>query len=159
MRVADRLRVLIDRTRTRPAASPPPRPPRVGTPAADIRGSPPGDAEAEITIDSGRLLLLFFLTSSCYGCRPLWEGFGSWRDEAVGGRVVLVTPSPSTEDARAVGELAPARVSVVMSSDAWHAYGVTSAPWFVKVAGGVVVEDRPAPATWNDLSALISDVV
>jgi hypothetical protein len=108
-------------------------------------------------IDSRRLSLLFFLTSSCYGCRPLWEGFASHRNESRRGRVVLVTPSPSTESARAIGELAPGGVDVVMSSDAWHAYGVTKAPWFVKVAGGVVVEDRPAPGTWEEVSALISE--
>jgi hypothetical protein len=57
-----------------------------------------------------------------------------------------------------VAELAPGGLDVVMSSEAWHAYGVTSAPWFVETAGGVVVDDRSAPGTWEAVSRMIFDV-
>lgn len=93
---------------------------------------------------SGRLL---FLTSSCIGCRAVWEALGAGEDAARGGSdapVVVITPSPSTESGRAVLALAPAGVRVVMSSEGWHAYGVTAAPWMVDVAGGVVVAEGPA---------------
>ena len=85
---------------------------------------------------SGRLL---FLTSSCVGCRPVWSGLGAERSA-----VLVVTPSPSTESARLVAELAPAGVQVVMSSEGWHAYGVTLAPWAVEIAGGTVVAEGAA---------------
>jgi hypothetical protein len=67
---------------------------------------------------------------------------------------VIVTPSPTTEDARAVAELAPeAGIPVVMSSEVWHAYSVARAPWYVGVAGGIVVADGLAPETWSELTA------
>jgi hypothetical protein len=128
----------------------------VGAPAISIRGSTPDGAEAEIVLDGAGSVALFFLTSSCYGCRPLWAGFASRWDPSTHGRVVLVTPSPSTESARAVGELAPGGLDVVMSSDAWHAYQVTAAPWFVALGGGLVVEDRPAPTTWESVTELVA---
>jgi len=92
----------------------------------------------------GRRLVLLFLTSSCSGCRPLWAGPGSrWPD-----KVLLVTPSPSTENAREVAALAPAGCDVLMSSEAWHAFGVTAAPWFAVVAGGLITAEGAAPAAW-----------
>jgi hypothetical protein len=136
-------------------SAPSARPPRTGAAAPDIRGCTPGGALIEIRLEP-QPLNLFFLTSGCYGCRPLWEGFGSRPAPAEMGRVVLVTPSPSTESALAVGRLAPRGIQVVMSSDAWHDYWVTLAPWFVRVSAGVVADDHPAPTTWDAVATLLS---
>jgi hypothetical protein len=128
--------------------------------------------------------VLFFLTSSCYGCQVIWQGFGG-RSQAVPAEsdedrdrrradasssaptgkersirdgeptAVLVTPSPTTESAKQVAALAPAGIEVLMSSEAWHAYGVTSAPWYLVVVGGVVVAEGPAPGSWRKVEALL----
>jgi hypothetical protein len=47
-------------------------------------------------------------------------------------------------------------MEVLMSSEAWHAFGVTGAPWYVVVAGGVVVAEGRAPASWRKVEALLS---
>lgn len=80
---------------------------------------------------------LYFLTSSCQPCRPVWAAVGD-------GAAVVVTPDPSTESRRKVAELAPDGVTVVMSSEAWFAYGAGPAPWKVTVSGGVVAWEGPA---------------
>jgi hypothetical protein len=92
---------------------------------------------------------LLFLTGGCYGCRALWEGARA-SGESLPTRLplVIVTPSPTTEDARVIADLAPARIPVVMSSEVWHTYRVARAPWYVGVAGGAVVADGLAPETW-----------
>ena len=102
----------------------------------------------EVVLGSGRTVLLF-LTSSCYGCRPLWDSLEDGERPVDDARLVLVTPSPSTESARDVAALAPDGTEVLMSSEAWHAFGVTAAPWFVVVAGGFVGPrvPRPPPGT------------
>ncbi len=75
--------------------------------------------------------------------------------------LVIVTPSPSTESRRRVAGLAPPSVPVVMSSDAWHAYGVARAPWLTVLDGGVIAGEGPAPADWtavvSTLTALSAD--
>jgi hypothetical protein len=97
----------------------------------------------EVALKHRRLVLLF-LTSSCSGCRPLWDGARTqWTDG-----VLLVIPSPSTESARDVAALAPAACDVLMSSEAWHAFGVTAAPWLAVVAGGLITAEGVAPAAW-----------
>jgi hypothetical protein len=103
----------------------------------------------EVALQGGGRVVLF-LTSSCDGCRPLWKGAA----HQVGERVVLVTPSPSTESARDVASLASATGDVLMSSEAWHAFGVTAAPWFAVVVDGYIAAEGPAPATWAQVEAL-----
>jgi hypothetical protein len=85
-----------------------------------------------------------FLTSSCRSCQPLWTGTPP-------DRTVLVTPSPSTESRRRVSQLARSEPVVVMSSEAWHAYGVRRAPWLVTVEHGLIAVDGPAPARWDSI--------
>jgi hypothetical protein len=54
--------------------------------------------------------------------------------------------------------LAPQGVSVLMSSEAWHAYEVSLAPWCVVTTDGTVVADAPAPSDRNGLNALLGRV-
>jgi hypothetical protein len=53
-----------------------------------------------------------------------------------------------------VAQLARPGQVVVMSSEAWHAYGVRRAPWLVIVEDGEVVVDAPAPAGWDHVGRL-----
>ena len=82
---------------------------------------------------------VYFLTSSCAPCRPVWAGLAD-------GPALVVTPDPSTESRRKVAELTPEGVTVVMSSEAWFRYAAGPAPWKVTVSGGVVVDEGPVGA-------------
>jgi hypothetical protein len=81
------------------------------------------------------LTLLFFVTSSCDGCRDLWHagrGVAPFGDV----RVVFVTKDLALEDPETLRALAgDSSVSVVSSSAAWAAYGVLGPPFFVLVDG------------------------
>jgi hypothetical protein len=140
------------------------RPPRaepsgVGVAATDLRGTTPAGSPLEIVIGDRRVVLLF-LTSSCYGCQVIWASMAARAaarqrrdgDDAV----VLVTPDSSTESATAVARLAPEGTAVLMSSEAWHAYGVTAAPWCVVVAGGVIASAGTAPTATEEVEALLA---
>jgi hypothetical protein len=100
-----------------------------------IVGSTTSGESIELEL-SGSDTDVFFLTSDCKECRSCW---GDLREGDV-----VVTPDPSTESARSVARIAPAGVTVVMSSRGWHDYGITKAPWLVEVRGGSVVSSRPA---------------
>ncbi len=131
-----------------PGAAPVAAPLTPGSPAPDCRGWAPDGAPIELAM-AGRTAILVFLTSTCRECRPVWQG--GTAAVAAGargapGETVLITPDPSTESRRSVAALAPADLTTVMSSAAWHAYGVTGAPWVVTVAGGVVTGSRPLGA-------------
>jgi hypothetical protein len=146
-----RRRKVVDQ-RDLPSGPTPPRPTLIGTHAANVvSGVRPDGTEVVVPVAGGGAALLF-LTGACYGCRALWEGA---RDS--GGSLptrlplVIVTPSPTTEDARVVAELAPVGIPVVMSSEAWHTYRVARAPWYVGAAGGAVVADGLAPETWPEM--------
>ncbi len=94
--------------------------------------------------------LVAFLTSSCLPCRLWWAELGTRAHPAA----VIVTPDPSTEDARAVAALDTGRVPVVMSSDAWFAYGIRGSPILV------VERDRTVAAkgdahSWAELEAIL----
>lgn len=152
MRLAGRFR------RRGPVSSPglPARPGLIGTRGANLSGVRPDGTAIEVAVTDAPAAILF-LTGGCYGCRVLWEGA-----RAAGGRaaapclppLVIVTPSPTTEDARVVASLSPdAGIAVIMSSEVWHAYRVVRAPWYVGVAAGIVVADGPAPETWSELVA------
>jgi hypothetical protein len=129
----------------------------VGRPVRDFTGVDPSGKECDVQLSTrpGTSALLF-LTSSCQPCRALWATAG-WADPA-GPPVMIVTPSPSTESRRRVAQLAPPSVPVVMSSDAWHAYGVTRAPWLALLDGGTIAGEGPAPADWSGVAASVAEV-
>lgn len=79
------------------------------------------------------------MTSSCRPCRQIWDELEPGRPD-----VVVVTPSPSTENRRRVAALAPSGIPVVMSSEAWFAFRPGPAPWQVVVVDGVVTQSGPA---------------
>ena len=67
--------------------------------------------------------------------RFLAETLASVRAQTFTAWEVIVTEDGSHERVRAVRELAPPGVPVVMSSATWHRYGVSVAPTFVLVDG------------------------
>jgi hypothetical protein len=121
------------------------RDPRTGQPARPVEGVDPGGQVISVPVTTGRTVLVF-LTSSCQPCEPFWTG----AEPRCG---VFVTPSPATESRRRVSQLARPGQVVVMSSEAWHAYGVRQAPWLVVVENGTVVFDAPAGAGLDTLDS------
>jgi hypothetical protein len=125
------------------------------TTGCDIEGVDPVGARRSIGIvDSGEPVFLLFLSSSCQGCRDLWEGMDELR-HALGSsvRVVVVTRGPEQEDAATVARLAASgpgthgpgqglgdgsgdgAAEVVMSSQAYLDYGVGGPPFYALTLG------------------------
>jgi hypothetical protein len=119
--------------RTRPPHRPPVGP---SQPAPAVFGTDLDGAAVELDLETGRTVL-YFLTSSCRSCQPVWEAL------AAGAPGVAVTPDAATEDRRKLRKLAGGGIEVVLSSDAWFRYGAGPAPWRVVVEDGVVVEAGP----------------
>lgn len=130
---------------------------RVAT-GSDLAGTNPGgDAVSVAVLGPGRMTLLAFLTSSCLTCRGFWEAFdGDAIDVPGRSRLVVVTKGPEAESPAALRRLAPRSVPTVLSSEAWEAYGVPVAPYFVLVEGttGQVVGEGAA-ATWDQVRNLM----
>ena len=82
------------------------------------------------------LTLLAFLTSGCLTCSVFWDAFADPGLEVPGdARLVIVTKGERAESPTSVYRLAPDSVPVVMSDDAWEAYDVPVAPFFVLIDG------------------------
>jgi hypothetical protein len=110
------------------------------TSPADIEGvTPAGEPVRVNVIDSTDAVLLLFLSSSCLGCRDLWEGTAVLRQSLPPAlRLILVTRGPDHEDAEAITALGPADTPTVMSSQAFGDYRVGGPPFFAVVSDGGV---------------------
>jgi hypothetical protein len=128
------------------------------TAAADVSGvTPDGDAVVVGVVGATQPTLLAFLSSGCVTCHRFWDTFATQRLELPGGaRLVVVTMGPEAESESAVAGMAPARVTVVMSSEAWDDYGVPGSPYFAFVDGvsGRVVGEGTAP-DWEQVVRLM----
>jgi hypothetical protein len=129
------------RSQSRPADPLP-----AGAVAPLITGVAPDGSPA--VVDTGtRALHLYFLTSDCAECTEAWRRLSDASDPAGirGVQKVVVTPGPETESRRRVAQLSVGSVqlSVVMSSRAWHDFGIAKAPWSVEIAGGVISASEP----------------
>ncbi|MGH9076301.1 MAG: hypothetical protein ACRDY0_02405 [Acidimicrobiales bacterium] len=117
----------------------------VGSPAPAVAGvTPAGDPVVVEASGPGPPVVLAFLTSGCRECRWWWRALGDRGAPPLVGSVTVVTPGPSTESARAVARIAPDGLRVVMSSEAWEAYGVGLASSFAVLSAG-----RLAGAGWT----------
>jgi hypothetical protein len=110
------------------------------TSPVDIDGVTPAGARVAVAVvGSTQPLLLLFLSSSCLGCRDLWDGTAELRQAPPEGvRIVIVTRGIDQEDAAVIAGLAPVDIEVVMSSDAYLAYRVHGPPFLVVVDSGEV---------------------
>jgi hypothetical protein len=105
--------------------------------------------------------LVAFLTSGCTACLAFWEDLRADRrprELPADVRVVAVTKDSSHESPSRLRELAGDTVPVVMSSAAWHDYGVSVAPYFVYVQGGQVHGEGSA-SSWLQISSLVRDAI
>lgn len=135
-------------------------PPRSsGVRASDVVGATPaGDSIAIGVMGSAEDTLLAFLSSGCLTCAGFWEAFADGERLTVpgGARLVVVTAGPERESQSKVAELAPPEVPVVMSTEAWDAYRVPVAPYFVYVDGSARrVAGEGAAGTWENVADLM----
>ena len=131
--------------------------------ARDISGTTPtGDALNIAVTDVRHLTLLAFLSSGCSTCLDFWSAFADATAPVVPGdaRLVIVTKGPDAESISAVHRLMPSSLPVVMSSDAWDAYDVPVAPFFVLVDGasGAIVGEGAA-SNWPQVESLMEQAV
>lgn len=128
-----------------------------GQRASDVAGVTPSGAQKAVAVAGTRhRTLLAFLTTGCATCAGFWEAFREGVELPEGTRLVVVTQGTDTESPAEVARLADDDLAVVMSTEAWDAYGVPVAPYFVMADGpsGLVVGEGAA-ATWERVVALL----
>lgn len=133
-------------------------------PAVDITGvTPTGDATRVAVAGVQHVTLLAFLSTGCGVCAEFWDKLpGELRGERRDGaapRIVVVTQGVEAESPGGVASLTPPGATVVMSSDAWEAYGVRGAPYFALVDGpsSRIVGEGTA-SSWDRVRTLLGRV-
>ena len=136
--------------------------PASGRPVSDISGvTPSGDAASIAIVGARHHTLLAFLTSGCSTCADFWSEFADPRLKIPGdARLVVITKGEEAESPGRLRKFAPRDLPVVMSSEAWDAYDVPVAPYFVFVEGpdGRIVGEGAA-ATWRNLAGMMEQAV
>ena len=130
---------------------------------ADLVGVDPwGDATTIAVAGASHRTLLVFLSSGCLTCQHFWEAFA---DPAALGlradvRPVIVVKDLAHESVARIQELAPDPVPVVASDEAWEAYAIPVAPYFVLVDGPTErVMGEGAAATWTQARNLLNQAL
>ena len=132
-----------------------------GSVAFDVAGTTPDDETALVSVLAVEHdTLLAFLSSGCSTCQGFWDVFGSLTGTGLpdGVRLVVVTQGEGLESESAVRAVAPAGLTVVMSTEAWEQYGVPGSPYFVLVEGrtGRVAGEGSATA-WSQVVRLVGE--
>jgi hypothetical protein len=126
--------------------------------AAPLTGTTPAGDPLTLSFDGVQSTptLLAFLTTGCATCAGFWESLADERLPS-GIQTVIVAHGADRERPARLRELAPDRVPVVMSSQAWSDYRVPGSPYFVLVDG--VIRGEGVAGTWDALASLVSDAV
>ncbi len=134
-----------------------PAPAVEGRPAADLVGTTPaGEARAVSVVGTEHDTVVAFLSSSCAGCRPYWEALADDPGLPERTRLVVVTREEPDEDRAAIGQLAPAGVTVVMSDAGWDDHDVPGSPYVVHVDGTTGrVRGEGTAASWPAVRKLL----
>lgn len=126
---------------------------------SDITGVDPRGGAVRIGLQGAAgSTLLAFLSTGCSTCQDFWRAFGTDEVDAVPGestRIVVVTRGADEESPAAVADLAPDRVTTVMSSPAWDAYDIPVSPYFLLVDGTRGVIGEGASASWSQVVDLL----
>jgi hypothetical protein len=130
-------------------------------PAADISGETAASELAHIAVTGvERDTVIAFLSTGCRTCAGLWSsvGDGSRLGFPADTNLVIVTRSADEESLGRIRELAPQGVPVLLSTEAWDAYEVPVAPYFVHVDGtrGKVIGEGAA-SSWKQVADLLRD--
>jgi hypothetical protein len=128
--------------------------------AADLVGGGVHDDVVSVRVaDVEHRTLLAFLSSGCLTCRAFWDAFSGSGPLGIPDdvRVVVVTKGPDEESLSAIEELAPERLPVVMSTEAWHDYSVPGSPYFVLADGPTSrVVGEGTGASWPQVLGLVA---
>jgi len=135
-----------------------PAPPVVaeGRRAVDLGGvGPRGEARAIRVAGTRHDTVLAFLSSGCTTCHAFWDELRGITP-APGTRIVVVTKGEDAESPAAVADVAPAHLTVIMSSQAWTDYAVPGSPYVIHVDGpsGRVRGEGTGP-TWDQVQAML----
>lgn len=129
----------------------------------DLVGVDPwGDPTTIAVAGAPQRTLLVFLSSGCLTCQHFWEAFA---DPSTLGlradvRPVIVVQDAARESAARIQELAPGAVPVIASGEAWEAYSIPVAPYFVLVDGpSERVLGEGAAATWDQVRNLLNQAL
>jgi hypothetical protein len=152
---AEILRQLHSLGAGRDAAAPPPT--GLGAAAPRVEGIAPDGEALSVALDRpGERALLLFLSSGCGTCAMWWDALraGAHRDRPW--RTVVVARGVDEESPALLAGLAPADVTVVLSSAAWEAFRVPGSPYAVMVDGssGRVIGEGVA-RSWEQLASLV----
>lgn len=124
---------------------------------ADVTGVTPSGDSARVALSGTRhTTLLTFLTTGCASCAAVWRDIAAEPPGDADQQIVIVTRGADMESPAAVANLAPAGVTVIQSTEAWEAFGISGAPFFVLVDGrrGVIVGEGSA-ARWSQVRELL----
>jgi hypothetical protein len=140
-----------------------PRPRGETRAASDVAGvTPAGDAASIAIVGARHHTLIAFLTSGCTTCADFWTAFADGKSLSVPGeaRLVVVTKGQEAESPARVRKFEPRGIPVVMSTDAWTAYDVPVAPYFVFVDGpnGRIVGEGAA-GSWGHLANMMEQAI
>lgn len=132
------------------------------TESRDLVGVGVGDDAVTIRVtDVTHRTLVAFLSGTCLTCQRFWDAFqkpaklGLPRDV----RPVIVTKGADQESVSTVAGLAPPKVPVVMSNDAWVSYDVPGSPYFVLVDGRTgKVQGEGTGIDWPQVKGLLTQV-
>lgn len=140
--------------------------PRGDTPSTavdDLVGTDPwGDPISIAVVGTAHRTLLVFLSSGCLTCQDFWRAFAQPGDLGLRAdvRPVIVVKGAAQESMGRVQELAPSEVPVVATDDAWPAYGIPVAPYFVLVDGSSErVLGEGAAGTWEQVRNLLNQAL
>jgi hypothetical protein len=122
----------------------------------DLSGvAPGGEVRALRVTGVGQDTVIAFLSTGCSTCATFWEQLGQPElpDRT---RLVVVTKGPEQESPAEVGALAPAGVTVLMSSEAWEVYDVPGSPYVVHVDGrSGTVRGEGTGADWPQVRRML----
>lgn len=123
----------------------------------DLAGqTPTGDAAAVQVVGTRHDTLVAFLSSGCLTCHHFWDAFADGVRLPNNARLVIVTKGVEQESMSALRGLTPRTGTVVMSTEAWDAYGIPMAPYFVYVDGpSGQVRGEGAASAWDQVDNLM----
>jgi hypothetical protein len=126
---------------------------RVSGNATDIVGVTPSGAAVALGMGRpGEQTLLLFLSSGCTSCGTFWDALGEGR---TGARTVVVARDAAEESPSRLTQLAAPGVDVVLSSQAWDAYGVPGSPYAVVIGPDGDITGEGTARSWDQLLSLV----
>ncbi len=131
-------------------------------PGRDLSGVGVGDDAVTVRVTGvEHRTLVAFLSSSCLTCQRFWDAFRKPHKLGLPDdvRPVIVTKGPSEESPAGIARVAPPKVPVVMTSEAWAAYDVPGSPYFVLVDGRTgTVQGEGTGIDWPQVKGLLTQV-